>query len=220
MEADSSRAISALVEQLKANNDQSKLEKMRNCSMANVPVLDGSNFEEWKSRIEYWSLAPGGFIANVAATSILSTISDIVGSSGDDLVNGVSNSNYPTGNDSCTSSCSEHNDNNHHHHLHQNNGDFVSTGSTTLEYQHFVDDHMMIGRNNKKLESTVIPSLINKQQQNNKNSENVVATSILSTMENVSSITSNNSSKVCCLFSFVLFCKLIIFYFYQIKNEN
>ena len=59
MEADSSRAISALVEQLKANNDQSKLEKMRNCSMANVPVLDGSNFEEWKSRIEYWSLATG-----------------------------------------------------------------------------------------------------------------------------------------------------------------
>ncbi|XP_027196719.2 uncharacterized protein LOC113791179 [Dermatophagoides pteronyssinus] len=138
----------------------------------------------------------GGGGKNVSAQNFdHDNISDIVGSSGDDLVNGVSNSNYPTGNDSCTSSCSEHNDNNNHHHLHQNNGDFVSTGSTTLEYQHFVDDHMMIGRNNKKLESTVIPSSINKQQQNNKNSENVAATSILSTMENVSSIPSNNSSK-------------------------
>ena len=111
----------------------------------------------------------GGGGKNVSAQNFdHDNISDIVGSSGDDLVNGVSNSNYPTGNDSCTSSCSEHNDN-----------------------------------NNKKLESTIIPS-INKQQQNNKNIENVAATSILSTMENVSSITSNNSSKVCFIICFVL----------------
>ena len=52
-------ALSALVEQMKINNDQSKLDKMRGLAMTNVPVLDGPNFEEWKSRIDQWALASG-----------------------------------------------------------------------------------------------------------------------------------------------------------------
>ena len=35
------------------------MSKMRGLAMTNVPVLDGPNFEEWKSRIDQWALASG-----------------------------------------------------------------------------------------------------------------------------------------------------------------